>query len=281
MGKDRANKLQRQLLRKNGLRNQDIEEGCTYNVSISELIRYSLLSNGIIEILLVLWALYERLDDIGNIIGFNRDSYLNNTQFTAYRIFLLIGLALAIGFMAILIRNVLRYSGFKVRIESNTIQIRYGLLEKKNYSFDRKKIKGIHIKQSLLMQWLHKYTIEVESIGYGDEGNEKAVLYPYCNEKVKEQIINELLLHIDQESDTIHCPPKKSLIHFVFLKVLVVIIVTFILGYNFGYAWIGFILIAIALAHGYMTYKNTALGIRMNRKLLYASQGGFKKNNPI
>ncbi|WP_432667158.1 PH domain-containing protein [Wukongibacter baidiensis] len=277
LGKDRANKLQQQLLGKNESNDHDLEVGCTYDVSISELIRYSLLSNGIIEILLVLWALYERLDDIGNVIGFNRDAYLNNAQFTTYRLLGLIGLSLAIGFIAVLVRNMLRYSGFQIRIEPKTLKIRYGLLEKKNYSFDRRKIKGIHIKQSMLMQWFHKYTIEIESIGYGDEGNEKAVLYPYCNEEVKVQILNELLPSIHQDSGVIHRPPQKSFIHFILSKVLVTIIGTIILAYNFGYAWVGVLVITIAVVHGYMIYRNTALGMKMNRRILYASRGAFKK----
>lgn len=56
------------------------------------------------------------------------------------------------------------------------MNISYGLINEKNYSFDKKKIKGIHIKQNLLMQFFNISTIEIENIGYGDEKGEKAIL---------------------------------------------------------------------------------------------------------
>ncbi|MCG8484480.1 MAG: PH domain-containing protein, partial [Clostridia bacterium] len=272
---DRAKTLQEALLKKSVSQEGSIEKGNTYSVSPMELIRYSLLSNGLMETIFVLFALHEHISSIANLIGLNSDTYFDNILVTINRLLAFVGISLVMGFLIVLLRNIIRYTGFKVQIEPDTLQISYGLFEKKKFSLKRQKIKGIHIKQSLLMQWFHKYSIEVESIGYGDEGDEKAVLYPYCNEELKKQIINELLPEIHHKNESIHGPPKKSLIHFIFFKVLAASIAAFMIAFIIGLIWLGIPLIIAAGAYGYMAYKNAAMGIENG--LVYMSRGGFTK----
>lgn len=272
--KERAKILQQQLLKKSSKQEETLEESNTYSVGTMALIRYSLLSNGFLEMIFVVFALNDYVESIANLIGFNTDNYLDEAFATIYKLFAMIGIILVLSFLIVLIRNIIRYTGFMVKIDPDTLQIHYGLLEKKKYSFKREKIKGIHIKQSLLMQWFHKYSIEVESVGYGDEGNEKAVLYPYCNEALKKEIINELLPESHKKNENIQRPQQKSLIHFIFVNVLSALIITGISAY-FGLIWLGIIPMIIAVTYGYMSYKNSAMNIEDN--LVYMSRGGFTK----
>lgn len=157
-----------------------------YQLSFKDLLLYSLVTSSIFfQSFVIIWALYNVIDDIEGVTNFNGLSYITQIQLSAYIIAIITLGILLMGLVLSLVKNCLKYSlFFHVYAEKGKLHIRHGLIHKKNYSFDKYKIKGIHIRQKkLLMQLTHRCSIEIESMGYGDEAGERAILFPFCHIK--------------------------------------------------------------------------------------------------
>lgn len=281
LSKEKAEILSKKLLNKDKDIGDNVDESIQYNsysLSFKDLILYSIVSNSVFQGVIVVFAIYNYLDDIKDLTSFDGMEYINRYQFNGYVLAILVVSAFLICLIISFVKNCIKYSYYTVYVDNDKINISHGLVSKKNYSFDRAKVKGIHIQQKFIMQLFHVSTIYIESIGYGDEKGERAVLYPFCNNKLRDRIIQDIVPEFKYEG-SVNDAPKKSYIRFIFKRLLVTLIIAGVLTYYLPYGFISIILVGIALLLGHMDYKNTGIG--MSKDLVYLSYNGIRRTQSI
>ncbi|OAA92140.1 PH domain-containing protein [Clostridium ljungdahlii] len=286
LNRRRAEKLRNILLKENKDVLKNKYEG-SYSLGSKELFIYSIISNSLFKGLAIFLAIQQFFEErVKKLLKFNIDTskYFRGFHYVTFykKIYIIVIIVCIILFVSLclsIIYNFIKYYNFRMWADNNKICINYGALNKKNYSFDREKIKGIHLKQTILMQIFGYFTIEVESIGYGDEKGEKAILYPICNSQLKDKILKDLLNEFLYE-DNFNKPLSNVYFGFFYKKIIFWIIVTWIIAFIKP----SFILFSIAMfiilfIIGHMEFKNTALGV--SRSLVCVCHNSFNKTQSV
>lgn len=255
-----------------------------------EIFKYAVTKSKILWSIGVFFAMYNSLDDIVRHFDMKIPyiyKYINLNSIQTKSVFILIlGLIVFMAFiyMVMVIGSVIfemiRLNNFTVETYRDKISISYGALDKKKYSFKLNKIYGIKYKQSMLQQLMKIGTIELVTIGYGDEKDEKAILYPIVHKKSKDKFIRNVLPDMIFKGDR-KVPPKKSKIRFIirnFIIWTVIILPIYILlkivPINIKLTIVIFISVLV-LIYSLLDYKNTSLGT--SKDVLIVSRGGFTK----
>lgn len=180
-----------------------------------------------------------------------------------------------------MIFEIIRLYNFTLIAGKNDIKIKYGLLTVREYSIPRNKIYAIRYKQNLLQQLFKIFQIEVVTVGYGDEKNEQAILYPVGNKNFMNLILKTVLPTFKFDVE-INKPSKDVLSRFiikrsVILIIFVIIPLFFIIPKVYLALKLIFFLILIILNIflGFLNYKNTSLAI--NKDLVVVSSGSIEK----
>ncbi len=72
--------------------------------------------------------------------------------------------------------KLLRYYGLSVKRIGNRLHMKYGLLKIREYVIPVEKINAIHLNQSMIARFFHRYHVTMDCVGVGDENNEIAQL---------------------------------------------------------------------------------------------------------
>ncbi|WP_291652396.1 PH domain-containing protein [Clostridium sp.] len=193
-------------------------------------------------------------------------------------LFMFIYIFISIIFM---IFEMIRLYNFTLTDDKNDIKIKYGLLTVKEYSIPRNKIYAIRYKQNLLQQLFKIFQIEVVTVGYGDEQNEQAILYPVANKEFINSTL-KLILPTFKFNGEINKPTKDVISRFIIKRSIILIIFVIIplffvvpKSYLIIKLILFFILFLFNIFLGLLNYKNTSLGI--SKELLVASSGSIEK----
>jgi len=287
LNRGRAEELSNILLKKNTATLKNKYEQESYSLGSKELFIYSIISNSLFKGLAILLAIQQFFEErVKKLLKLNIDTskYFREFNYTTfyekiYTIVIIVCIILFVSLCLSIIYNFIKYYNFRMWADNNKICINYGALNKKNYSFDREKIKGIHLKQTILMQIFGYFTIEIESIGYGDEKGEKAILYPICNSQLKDKILKNLLDEFLYEDD-FNKPLSNVYFSFFYKKITFWIIVTCIIAFmKPSLILFSIALLIILFVIGHMEFKNTALGI--NRDLVCVCHNSFNKTQSV
>ena len=172
----------------------------------------------------------------------------------------------------------IKYYNFKAYKYNDYINIEYGLINKKRYSLPIKNINAITYKQNIIKRIFKLYTLEITSIGYGDEKKEEAILYPIGKKDMLNKIVSDLLPSFIIKEEIIS-PPKKSLIRFIFMPTLIYslfLIIFFIYVETFLFLFVPLLFILIVQ---YLNYKT--IGICYDDRNLVTCTGAFKRTKSI
>ena len=120
---------------------------------------------------------------------------INNINGILIAIILILFLAL-VGTVISIIVNSIKYMGFQISDRNESINIEYGLFNKKQHSIVKKKICGISYKQPLLMGMMKTGYLEVIAIGYGGVSDDTvesstSFLFPLIKKDELDEFINE------------------------------------------------------------------------------------------
>ncbi|CAB1244886.1 PH domain-containing protein [Clostridium sp. MT-14] len=275
----------RDILLKRGTIDNESQEKKPYTVKPRELIVYSLISNSVLKGIGMLFVAQQFFDQyLKNFVSVNTSLYVDELKrediyHAVYTIsFIVLGL-IFISMILSIIYVFFKYYDFKMWSNGDKIYIKYGAVNRKSYSFDREKIKGIHIKQTFLMQFFGFFTMEIESIGYGDEKEEKAILYPMCTNSLKDQIIEDVLCEFKYIGE-ITKPNKNAGFRFFYKKIIFwAVTVLICLFIKPEFAVFTLILLLLLMIIGYLEFKNTAFGTDKN--LIYMAYHGFNKTQSV
>ncbi len=264
-------------------------------ITNGEILKYALTKSKLGWAIGGFFLLNNVLDDIGKFLNISFSKFISsnmNIDFIkaksiAICIAILVGFVVSIYILITILSIVfesIRLYNFTVMSDEEKISISYGILSKKEYSFNIDKIYGIRYKQSILQQILNIYTVEIITIGYGDEKDEKALLYPIADDNFKNKFIKKLLPNISFEGE-VNRPPKSSLIRFVLKKftIWLIILIPAYIFIRIAPQNIKLLIVILVLSYclisGYLNYKNTSLGV--SKKSLIASTGAFSKVTTI
>jgi putative membrane protein len=284
LSKERSEELRDILLKKetgSSINQQDK----IYTMKPKGLIIYSLISNSIFKGIGMIFIAQQFFDEyLKRFIKINLSQYAKGLQKGSvyHIIYVITAIVLIFVFISVclsIIYNFLKYYNFKMWADKKKICINYGAINKKSYSFDKEKVKGIHIKQTILMQCFGFFTMEIENIGYGDEKGEKAILYPMCSISLKDEIIENLLGEF-KYSGSINKPLTNACFRFFYKKfILWAIIAAICFFIKPEFVLFTLIILLFLFVIGYLEFKNTAFG--MDKNLVYMGYRGFNKTKSI
>lgn len=191
-------------------------------------------------------------------------------------------------FIAVLcgmIGTVVRYFGFQVMDNGEALKIEYGLLTKKRYTIQKKKISGFSYHQSFLMKRLKTGTLQLYAIGYGggsdEESREDPILFPLIKEERLRKAMKEILPQMEEVSE--YTGTAKGALPYFFLSFsfffTLALFVAALLVTDEKYCgelWIPALLLVVFCAVGrVLRCRNTA--VYGNEQNISMSFGGFKK----
>lgn len=284
LSKNRAESL-RNILLKNQEYDPKKAQDNHYTIDTKHLFIYSLISNSLFKGLGMLFVAQQFFQDyLKSFINLNTSKYINklekNNIYTSILIItFLLFILIFIGVFLSIIYNIFKYYNFKLWADHKNIYINYGIINKKNYSFDKTKIKGIYLKQSILMQHFKFFTLEIENIGYGDEKGEKAILYPICSHSLKEDILKNILGEFKYTGE-VNRPENHTYFRFLCKKFILWVIIAVICFFiKAVFVLPSLILLLFLFVMGHLEFKNTAFG--MDENMLYMCHGSFNKTQSL
>lgn len=135
-----------------------------------------------------------------------------------------------------ILKNFIKYYGFKAVRKNNTLYIQYGLLKKVNYQIPTDQIQAFKLKQTLISRICKKYMAEIINVGIGDEKGEQSFLFPYCDQR-KAQVYLETLLPEFKDVLKVKVHPQPRSVWKIwtvsFLGYIVVLAISLFVGLQF------------------------------------------------
>lgn len=135
-----------------------------------------------------------------------------------YIFLMFVMVTLVSNFMSV-IYAAIRYYGFSVTRDRNNIVVRYGLISIKNYTIPAENVHAVVVRSNLFQQMIGLCSVEMVSIGYGNEEKETNLLFPSISKNklpwLLEQILPEYSL-----SKAEYKPGKRS-VRFLIVRPIV------------------------------------------------------------
>lgn len=149
-------------------------------------------------------------------------------------IFYLIALVVIIGLILVfsIVRNFIKYYDFTLEKHQDYYKISYGLLNKQNFTLQRRYINGVIIKQTLLARIFGICEISVINAGYGSSGNEDSEDTPYFILSIPLQKAHALLKEMMDEYEEFYSgkpPVFKAYLPRKVISIIIVIVVAILL----------------------------------------------------
>ena len=242
-----------------------------YRISIKELILYAITSNGIFGGLVFALAVWKLIDDIPfvkNFIEGPAGSWLSrHLDFTVSElsipdilssVLLILLLYVIFSFLVSSVLAIVKYYDFRVSRQGGNIEITHGLLEKKRYHLSAEKITALYFKHGFIGQFCKMGQLKIESIGYGDEEGEAAILYPVIKDDKRVEMIKTLLPEYTFE-DAVCKPPKRALKSFLIKYTSIPFILAVIASVTIPYGAFSWIAVALFCMAGFASYKKTKI----------------------
>lgn len=242
-----------------------------YHISSKELVLYAVTSNSMVAGLLFVLAVWQLIEEIpfvnrfiegsaGDLIKQYFDTTVKGLSISAVvtAVIILILAYLLFSLVISILFTLIKYHDFTVSRHDHKIEISYGLLEKKRYHLQADKITALYFKYGLIGQLFKISAVKIESIGYGDEKGEAAILYPLLRDKKRTETINALLpeyLLKDAECK----PPKRAIKSFLLIYTVIPFISAVVLSLTVPYGAFSWIAVALFSMSGFANYKKTGI----------------------
>lgn len=180
----KAINLRKILLRENIKIEKDFKSDTIYSLDTKDLIKFSLSKIGLIEVIISLIAL----------IFFTKELNLKEKLSSVN-----IGVAIIILLSLIIIITILKaikvsneYFDFKIKKSGDLLEISSGFINKKVYSLNTKTVFSIKTTQNILSRINNKVTVSVSALGYQDNQESSAIIFPYIDIDSANNLINNL-----------------------------------------------------------------------------------------
>lgn len=242
-----------------------------YHISTKELIMYAITSNSFFAGLIFILAVWQFIEDIpfmqnfiegpaGSWVNQHLDSVVKGLSVPAIitAVLFILFAYIFFSFLISIVIAVVKYYDFTVSRQDDKIEITYGLLEKKRYHLSADKITALYLKHGLIGQFYKIGELKIESIGYGDEKGEAAILYPVIKDDKRVGILKALLPEYAFQ-DAICKPPKRALRSFLIKYASIPCIIAMILSFTVPYGAFSWIAVVLFCLTGFVSYKKTRI----------------------
>lgn len=266
----------------------DMEENIKENtyvkkVSNKELLIYGLTTFNILIIIALIFKGYSVLENFVEGEKVN-DVISSSTLYLSENISLFIGIVGIIILLIVLkgiavIYYMIKYYNFTVSKDLNTIKVKYGLINSREFSFNINNVKMVRLKSNFLRQIFKINELSVVVKGYTGVGDENIILYPIGKEKELFNLLKKLLPDWIIEGDGEGINRGKLML---VLKPSIIVILISLIGYlifRTNYMFLLNILLIIVIPSSILKGKNLNLKISNNK--IKAVNGGFVRNKYI
>ncbi|WP_028609447.1 PH domain-containing protein [Paenibacillus harenae] len=130
----------------------------------------------------------------------------------------LIGIAFA--WLLSIALYILKYSGFSVKRHGKQLTVSYGLLEKKSFVFDPKKVQAVIVKEGMLRQAIGYAEIQLQIIS--SDKKEQLILHPFLKRADVSAVLAAFVPQLKLPANTdLAGAPKRALLYYVRIELLV------------------------------------------------------------
>lgn len=116
--------------------------------------------------------------------------------------------------------NLLRYSGFNIRHDSDIIEIKSGFFTKRKFNIFMKKINYIDIRQNIFMKLFRVMSINISCSGYGSNTKNLPVLVPLITKKMLNENLSDIV-HARFAISKQYKPKITSFWQYIWLSVII------------------------------------------------------------
>lgn len=136
-------------------------------------------------------------------------------------IIIFVGLGLA--WLLSIALYVLKYSGFSVKRHGSQISVSYGLLEKKSFVFNPKKVQAVIVKEGLLRQAFGYAEIQLQVVS--SDKKEQLMLHPFIKRSDIQRVLNDFVPQVNLPSNAdLTGAPKRALYYYVRIELLLALL---------------------------------------------------------
>ncbi|MGO4349888.1 PH domain-containing protein [Paenibacillus sp. MCAF9] len=136
-------------------------------------------------------------------------------------IVVVIGIVLA--WLLSIVLYVLKYSGFSIKRDGRQIAVSYGLLEKKSFVFDPKKVQAVIVNEGPLRQAIGYAEIQLQIVS--SDKKEQLMLHPFLKYSDIQTVLEEFVpqMNIPSRAKLIGAP-KRAFIYYVRIELLITLL---------------------------------------------------------
>lgn len=307
---DECEKLRSYILNRNSADNDIVrEEGETLlaprepdwsiKASFGDFFLYGLTDSSIAKIFLLLLTgiafvgeltpqAYDWLVDKAKILFESFQGFISGKSF------LILALLFVIVFVLVCIASsifsivyaAIRFWGFRAAREGDNIVIRYGLISLKSYTLPVENIHACVVSQNMLQQLLKRASVEIVSVGYGNEENETALLFPIIKKDRLSEMLHKLLPEYDIKLER-KGTNKKSIVPLIVMPLVWWTVICAVILVWCGVVFENLILASIVAAvltvlrviAVVLDYKHSAIGI--GDTAISVETGGLRYSSTI
>lgn len=192
---------------------------------------------------------------------------VSNAQayFTGIKAILIIAAAaLVAAWLLSLVLFIVKFAGFSLYRDGERLSVHYGLLERKQFLFDPSRVQAVTIREGWLRQAIGYAHVEVNVVSSSSE-KETPALHPFIP---RAQIANLLEQTIPQFSFAAAelKPPKRALLGYVRIGLIVTIILSAVLIYFFPHMGLwSLLLIPIVFGLDYWSFRTSGAALDGDR----------------
>ncbi len=175
--------------------------------------------------------------------------------------------------------SAIRYYGFRVAREGGNVVVRYGLLTQKNYTIQAENVHAVIVNQNLMQQIMKCCSVQMVSIGYGNEEKETNLLFPIIRTKKLGWLLDNLLPEYSLSVEA-HKPEKRS-VRFLIVRPIMwvtLFLAAGVIGCSFIFDSIvlplmaAILILASVVIAGVLKYRTNAIGC--DGKVVLVRNGG-------
>lgn len=120
--------------------------------------------------------------------------------------------------------NLIRYSGFSIRHDSDIIEIKCGYITKRRFNIFMKKINYIDIRQNVIMKLFRVMSVNISCSGYGSNTKNLPVLVPIITKRTLNENLSDIV-HARFSIAKQYKPKLTSFWQYIWISVIISVLI--------------------------------------------------------
>lgn len=241
-----------------------------YQLSTRSLFLLASTSNGIGIIFSAILVVFSQLNEVFSTLNiWDKLETIAENLFTGKASLIIItGLVLLLSaWLLSLLGTIIKFGGFRVVRDGDTLKITQGFLEKQQLTIPIKRIQAIRLVEGILRQPLGMVSVQVISISNTGEKGEGSVLFPLIASENLGPFLKEIVPEF-AISFEVHKLPVQSKNRYLLVNVIPAFIIAVSCTVFLTWGYLAFLLLPIAAWLGNWQFNDTGWQLEDNKLLL-------------